>query len=373
MCSVRIVSPPPKDSSGVGKYSDILAGELKDEAAVKRTYVPAESTRPLRFAGAAIDAGTADEDVVHVQFDYVIFGSFSLMTLVFFPILFVLKQVYDTDVVVTMHEALNPELVESPFRSLKRLYVSVLNRCISEPADRVIFLSDRTESIFERYLTEQQPIRVPHGVPKVATSNRTQRGAKEFFGYREDETLIVEPGYVDPRKGSHVFKKIASEMPQFNFMLAGGSPRAKHDKYAADVAAEAPSNLEMTGVLDDDAFHLSFQAADLVVLPYQETEQSGVTNVVAQSGVFNLAIGYELPIVASDCPYFRTIEAQWGCIKTFDDVDNATVVISNLLADDDKRERLKNAADRFRETNDFQRVAHRHLSIYSGAPEGRDT
>lgn len=370
MEDIRLVSPPPENSSGIGKYSDTLAEELAAEKTVTRSYIPAELTRPTQFARTAIAAGRASEDVVHIQFDYVLFGRYSSMSLVFFPILLVLKRLYGTPVVVTMHEALNPELVGEPFPRLKKLYVTLVNQSISRSADRIIFMSEKTEDLFERYGNGEQRCRVPHGVPSEKPMTCTQAEAKAAFSYEEEDTLIVEPGYVDPRKGSHVFKEIAALMPEFEFLIAGGSPRAKHDDYAAEIVAEAPPNLQLTGVLNDEEFHLAFQAADLAVLPYQELYQSGVKNTVAQSGVFNLCVAYGLPVVATSCQYFLDLEAEWGCVRTFDDVEEATNIISTIHGDhDDIKKNLVDGLERFRKQNNYNKAIDKHLNIYNSIVE----
>jgi len=371
MKSIRMVAPPPENTSGVGKYTDTLTDELSGELSVTVQYFPAESTRPLKFLKSAIEAGTAEEDIVHIQYDYVLFGRFSLMSLLFFPVLFLTKHLFGTSVVVTMHEVINANLVGKRLWWVKAVYVSVVNKSIAKATDRTVFLSDRTERLFAQYLDEDSSCRVPHGVPSPENCSTSKETAKREFGYEADEKLIIEPGYVDPRKGSHVFREIAELMPEFEFLLAGGSPREKYDDYAEDIMVDAPSNLQLTGVLDEDKFHMAFQAADLALLPYQELYLSGVKNTVAQSGIFNLCVAHKLPVITSSCPYFKDLETKCGCVRTFEDTNGAVDVVNEFFDKEAIRMELKDNMERFHERNNYERVIAEHVTVYAEVTEDR--
>ncbi|WP_424016488.1 glycosyltransferase family 4 protein [Halorientalis pallida] len=362
------MAPPPDKSSGVGKYSEEIRQGLAKEEAVTMQYFPAEQLRPIAFAKHAIKAGQASEDVVHVQFDYVLFGRFTLMSWIFFPTLFLTSRVTGTDVFVTMHEVITPDLIRGRLSVLKSVYIKILNQVIVTTAMHIVFLSEFAERNFVASTGIEDYSQIPHGVPRSDPESRLDT-ARSAFGYDPDETVIAAPGYVSPRKGSDIFKSIAESMPDYQFLLAGGSPREKYDDFFNRIQRTAPPNLCMTGVLDDGEFKQSFVSADIAVLPYQEVYQNGIKNTVAQSGIFNQCVAHELPVVASDCPYFDDIESEWGCVRTFETVEEATSIIRELLNDDEERERVKESMQNFKNYNRIENVIHKHLDVYTTVRE----
>lgn len=363
MPSIRFVSPPAKNSSGVGKYSKNVANALAEEATVHRQHYPAESNRLLAFAKHAIAAGSGDEDLVHVQFDYVQFGSFTLMSWVFFPLLFLSTRASGNSVVITIHEVITPELIRGRLSTLKSVYITLLNRLLALVADHIIFLSKQSERRFTGSVPVAEYSRVPHGVPKVSL-DRDQADAKTAFGYGPDDTVVIEPGYVSPRKGSDRFKRIAKRTPEYEFLLAGGSPREKYNEFVEQLRSDLPSNLKLTGRLDDKWFDSAFAAADVAVLPYQELYQNGIKNTVAQSGILNLCIAHELPIIATDCAYFTDLEAEWDCVRTFGSADEACLLLDELVENPSVREEFVQNMREFKRYNNMSNVVSSHIDVY---------
>jgi len=360
------MSTPPDTTSGTGQYSDALASELSDFVSLTQTYFPADCANPAPFLRAALSTGREETDVVHVQFDYVLFGPVGLYTLFFLPLLWIQSRRFDFALVVTMHEVLNGKLVGPPLVPLKKLYTWVLNTVVAQTADSVVFLSGEAEKRFTDSVGAGTYRQVPHGANREDIRTLAPAEAKDHFGYTAETQLVVLPGYVSPRKGSDLFCALADRCPDIEFLLAGGPPRERHTSFYESIRSRAPSNLQVTGHLEADAFHAAFAAADIVVLPYNETEQTGVVNAVNQSGVFNWCAAYGVPVLASDCARFRTLQDEWDAVALFDgtDLDDAERVMRELLVDKTKRDQLSANIERYGTVNSLTAAAEAHQSLY---------
>jgi glycosyltransferase involved in cell wall biosynthesis len=117
-------------------------------------------------------------------------------------------------------------------------------------------------------------------------------------------------------------------------------------------------NVEITGELDEEAFHAAFVAADLVVLPYRK---------VTQSGVFNWCVAYGVPVIGSDTAYFRSLANEWGCVEIVDteNADATAECVRKLLTDDNRRSALIDAMADYRRAASMESVGKRHAKIYA--------
>ncbi|QLH81257.1 glycosyltransferase family 4 protein [Halosimplex pelagicum] len=363
---VTLVSTPPDVTSGTGKYADQLADALETSVELDRVYLRTDSVDPIHFVRQAIAASATGADVIHVQFDYVLFGPRGLYTPLFFGLIRALANRDGSSIVVTVHEVLTPDLVAPPAARVKGAYVSGLNRILDGCSDRLVFLSDQARNRFSDDVRRSTATVLPHGVTRDVPVAPDPAAARAEFGYGPDDVVVVEPGYVSPRKGSETMLALAERCPDFEFLLAGGPPRDRHDQFVEDLRARAPANLTITGHLSDERFHAAFAGAALIVLPYRETTQTGIVNTVNQSGVFNWAMAHGAPVLASDCERFRAVADRWGTPALFDptDVDAAATRVRDLVADEGRRAELRDACAAYLDANDLATVAERHVELY---------
>jgi glycosyltransferase involved in cell wall biosynthesis len=363
--NVALVSQPPTETSGTGNYAAALAGALDEHADLDRVFVPVDARSPVPFLRVPFDRRVADAAVVHVQFDYVLFGPRGAYVLLLFPLLFLVARRHGTRLVVTLHEALTGDHVAPPLAPLKRAYLRALNMTVAACADQLVFLSEQGRDRFTDGVDARATTVVPHGVDRDASLDVDAADAKREFGYDPGDVVVVEPGYVDPRKGTDVFVDLARRRPDWEFLVAGGPARERHRAFAESLRADAPDNVTLTGRLPEERFHRAFVAADAAVLPYREAAQTGVVNPVTQSGVFNQCAAHRLPVAATDCRRFRAVNEAWGCPLLFDvdELEDVAARLDRLLADEE-RERLRAALGAYAEANDFERVAEAHLDIY---------
>lgn len=363
---VTLVSTQPDTASGTGQYTDRLAAHLGERVHLDRVSLPTDIADPRPFLAGAFAAGDTDTDVVHVQFDYVVFGPFGLFVLFFFPILWARSRRHEFAVVTTVHEVLNADLVTPPLARLKRLYVRLLNETVARTT-KTIFLSPEAESRFVASVGDTNRQRLSLGAEtSPEREEESQDAARAAFDIGSATDVVVTPGYVSPRKGSDVVAAVARRCPDIEFLLAGGPPRDRHTPFFDRVADNAPPNLTVTGRLSEDDFHRAFVAGDIALLPYRELAQTGVVNAVNQSDVFNWCASYGLPVLAGDCAHFRTVADKWDAPRLVDPTDSEAVSasIQQVLNDSDLRRQLASAMTAYAQANSMSAVVKDHLAVY---------
>ncbi|WP_155118176.1 glycosyltransferase family 4 protein [Halorubrum sp. T3] len=356
---------PAEGESGIGDYISDLTSEMTNSK-IEKIEIPVDSNNPLIFAERAIRIGRTDVTAIHLQHEYGLFGSMSMMSWIFFPLLYVSAALKTTPVIITIHEGLNEDLVVEPAKRLKKLYLSTLNRMIILNASHVIFLSENTAEEFTESVKLTTYTVLPHGAHTDPVVELEQKEAKQQLGYDSKEVLITEPGYIEPRKGSHKFIELSERMGDFEFLLAGGPSKQAYEDYVEDIRHRAPPNLTLTGVLGEEEFHASFIASDIIVLPYQVTEQGGIVNTVNQSGILNRCATYGKPVIASELPYFQDLKEDWSCIQicNFENMAKAEERIRELVSNKEEQCRLSDQVREYAESQSFSKVAKRHEQIY---------
>lgn len=354
---VTLVSTPDLPTCGVGTYTGELRRRLEELTAINHVSIPIEGVNPYPFIQAAITAGWSDSDVVHVQHEYGLFGPRSVLSWVFFPLLFLLTRLRNLPVVLTIHEAWSSATIESGPYLVKRLYVRAMNYMLAGVADELVFLSDSVKEEFERTVELNHATRISHGVA-VAKSLPSSDDPEATFDIDPEQNVVVEPGYVSHNKGQDVFIRMAERFADVQFLVAGGIRSDRDSAFYETIKDESPENVIITGVLNDTEFHDAFQVADAIVLPYRKS---------SQSGIFNWAAAHEVPVAGSRCTYFRSLADRYDCIKLFDinDEDEVAQAIERILYDEDLRDRLQEGLKTFKEDESFEQVSKRHVQLYS--------
>jgi len=360
--SVTMVTTPADGSCGIGTYArDLLKG--LDGVDAEIVHFPQDDFSLRQFTELAVEAVRAPGDVIHVQHEYGLFrreGSKypGVMGLVFFPLLALLSSLQSKEVVITMHSVLKPEADESPLSV--RLYLILMHKLMVLGAGQIIFLSPDCASKFlaDIDLDDEEYSVLSHGVNTDVPGNLPKPEAKRKFGFDPDDTVIAIPGFIRPPKGHDIFVEIARELPEYEFMIAGGARSQGEDhEFAEQISASALDNVTITGVLDHEKYWTALSAPDIAVLPYR---------VVTQSGTFNCCATQELPVIASDVDYFRRIEAKWGAPETVDIEDLSAVVerVRTLAEDNARRRQHTKVMRQYKQANSFKQVGADHLRIY---------
>jgi len=363
-----MVATPGDGSCGIGTYTRDLRDGL---GGVDPTIVPIpQDDRSVRqFVGLAVRAVRADGDAVHVQHEYGLFrrdGSRypGVMGFVFFPLLFALAALRSQQVVVTMHSVLNPSPDEAPFPV--RLSLLLMHKLVVFGASHVVFLSPDCAATFRSrvYLDEQDHSVLSHGVKTDIPVSEPPAEVRRQYGYGSDDKIVAIPGFLRPPKGHDIFIEVARQLPEYEFLVVGGArPKGDDFKFARQIREDAPENVTITGVLDDEEFWNALTVPDLALLPYR---------VVTQSGTFNCCASVELPVLASEAEYFERIETTWSVPETVP-VDDPSLVadrVQVLLEDSVRRAQLATAMSRYKHANSFEAVGRDHLRIYRDVVDG---
>lgn len=354
--SVCMISTPDVPECGVGTYTGDLISSLGDQILVSHVMLKVDSTNPLHFLNAAIKAGRTDSELIHVQHEYGLFGPKSIMAWVFFPVLYLLKTLRDRTLVITVHEAWSRGTISTGPHWIKFFYIMLMNSLIQVVADELIFLSEPVREEFDSPISNEVSQLIPHGVMTDQLFSASTEIAKAEFGYGSEDTVIVEPGYVSKEKGSDAFCSIADRFSDMKFLLAGGTRVGDLATVIGEKATKT-DNLRITGVLNDERFHLALLAADVIVLPYRKD---------GQSGVFNLCAAYQVPVVGSRCKYFQGLSQKYDCIELFtlDELDSIETAINKVLYDEERREQLKSNLGKFKEEESLHQVSCMHINMY---------
>lgn len=340
MTSVTLVGPP-ESNGGVGQYTSKFADAFEESVPIQRFKV---GFNPLSHLRLAIDAADDGTEAVHIQFVYSFVGPAGVLSLLFFPALYVLTRLSSNRVIVTLHEVWNEADTDSP---VKEVYAYVVHTVLSVCTDDITFLSENAQDAFHRTAWAGETSVVPHGVNKQAT--RDVSDAREYFGLNDGDIVVSQHGYVNPRKGVETFFEIAEKLPEYEFLLAGGARSTEHETYFKEVRSSVPSNVTITGVLDEEKFHAAFNATDVVILPYRD---------INQSGIFNWCAAYGIPTIGTEIAYFRELQQEWGCPITFQrgDVEQAANTVNRLVESAAERNELVISMEEYAARNSMRKV-----------------
>lgn len=141
-------------------------------------------------------------------------------------------------------------------------------------------------------------------------------------------------GHLYPGRGVKLIIKIAGQMPQVNFLIAGGEPSdvAKVDEMAREKNLE---NVFLTGFVSNSELPLYQSACDVLLMPYQRqvSASSGgdIAKYLSPMKLFEyLACGRA--ICASDLPVFRDVlSAENALLLPPDEVSAWVQAIKQLI------------------------------------------
>lgn len=195
-----------------------------------------------------------------------------------------------TKVVITIHDIIpfNNRFLE--MKALDKIY----NR-----ADYLLMHTETNKKLFEDFFTEQEKISLMGQAfcSKEDFSIFEKVSAKAHFGIESDTIVFLFYGTIRPSKGLNVLIQAMGEAQKNNskiYFLAAGAPQktnqAEYEQLVREHLKIEASNVAFGFVpVEEEPWY--FSAADVLCLPYLQ---------IAQSGVAQLGLMYELPMIASD-------------------------------------------------------------------------
>ena len=233
-------------------------------------------------------------------------------------------------------------------------------------ADALIVHSDysRRRLLDEFSLPDERIHVVPLGGPGDYVLPRVPRAeARAQLGLQTDAVYLLFFGLIKQHKGLDLLLDALGEARRHSpnlRLLVAGEPMQKWSQYASQIA-----RLELEDVVDlhlrfipSDVLPVYFSAADLVVLPYRATFQSGVALA---------AYAYELPVLASATGGLPELvdEGKTGFLVPPDDVPALAQALVAAAADPKRLVSMGKAArEHDDEIRSWDEIAYRHEEIY---------
>ncbi|MGW3346938.1 glycosyltransferase [Nonomuraea rubra] len=296
---ILYVSPYPPARDGIGTYTHVLAHAVRARgheiaviAARPDPGAPEEVVGALGGGGeAALRAAVARfrPDVVHVQFAVPAFGARSLE---------VARRpaTPGVPVVATLHEvSRDTALLRGPGRALYRRLAS--------GCDRLIVHTRAARDTLAALGLDTEATVIPHFSAPPPPATGTAAGLRARFGLGDDRVLLAF-GHIHVSKGLDDLVRAVATLPPATLagmrVVVAGAVRRRHGPFrvfeARDHLHEAAvrrlarryglrDRLVFTGYVPDGDIAAWFDAAEAVVLPYRDAEQSGVANLARAFGV----------------------------------------------------------------------------------------
>jgi glycosyltransferase involved in cell wall biosynthesis len=215
------------------------------------------------------------------------------------------------------------------------------------------------------YATNPQKIHVvPHGYFGVAESPAETAALRKKYGIPHNKKVLLFFGAIRGNKGLDVLLHAMRYLPTDFFLLiagdAEGASETPVDYYEDIIAAHdlITSVFWIKKYLPAGETSEVFKIADAVVLPYKKS-------FYAQSGVLNLAVGYEKPSVVSDVGGMGETVKEYN-LGTVVESENPRALVEGILTLFRRPDR-KTDFDfaRYKKVNNWDSVVEKLISLYN--------
>lgn len=352
---------PWERQGGIATYSTKFADALED-VGVDVTPVPVvntDSANPFEFV-KLVSAIPDEADVVHVQFEAGLFGQLG-MSGVGAPAFFIALSRLELPVVTTLHEI----HAKHPHRgvlgdSVLRARDFVIERLALRASDAtVVHTNHAREILHERHGEDDRIERMLHPADSNVESISKER-AKDKLNI--DGPMLLTFGFVEEKKRYQDVIQALPDFPDVTYFIAGGYRESKGRRHAEECRKLARelgvgNRVRFDGYVRDEDVPIVFSAADIVVLPYGR---------VSQSGVLNDALAHRKLVIASSLPAFREVEAEYGCLLTYENEPELKDTLQSVLTGDTTVDRLQLRAGAYTSDVSWPQFAAKTENIYEG-------
>jgi glycosyltransferase involved in cell wall biosynthesis len=213
---------------------------------------------------------------------------------------------------------------------------------------------------------------IPHGIPIIP---RTDRGAARTRLGLRDRVVMLSFGLLAPSKGLEhaiaALPEIVARRPEFIYLIAGathpGEVRHAGESYRESLV-ELATRLGVAdhvrfidSYLSRPALYELLAACDFYITPYPNGEQ-------ISSGTLAYAMGAAAVVLST--PYWHAQELLSdgrGALVPFDDPQAIAETVGELLADDGRREELRENAYEWSRGASWPAVGQRYLQLFDEA------
>ncbi len=292
-------------------------------------------------------------DVVHIQHEFGLFGKHMGVSVV--PLILEF-QLIGIPVVTTLHTV---------YPNMPREHELIIRSILMNSNYVIVHEQYQLENMKKRFSPEL--VNKIHVIPHGAREIEPIADAKRIVGLPEDKKVILMIGYIRPSKNFELiidlFPQILKRCPDSMLVIAGkirGQEYIEYRNMLFERIALSPvkeSIVFIRGQLPQHVFDTIISAADVVVLPYKLTSQSGIL-------AHCLALGR--PIVVSSSPGLENVIQESGAGISCDTDKDFVDAIAKILSDSKLRERLgKNGKSYVKRNISWSIIADKHIQLYN--------
>ena len=355
---IALVTPWDRQG-GIATYAERFASALESAGATV-TPIPIEDTdaaNPLGFVGL-LDEITDDADIIHVQFEAGLFGSFGIQG-IGAPAFFLALARVEIPVVITLHEVHEEHVHRGTIGDyILRARDTVIERLALQAADvTIVHTAEAQRVLNERHRGNWRIERLLH--PAETTANPVPM-AEAKAELDIEGPVVLTFGFIEEKKRYEDVINVLPEFPNLNYLIAGGFREGegrtvwRRCQVLAD-RLEVSKRIRHLGYVAEESVPVVFSAADAVILPYER---------VSQSGVVNDALAYRRPIVASSLPAFEELQNEFGCLLTYEDQSELKKHLNMLFSDNGLAQNLRKQANEYVNAVSWNQFVSRSLELY---------
>lgn len=329
------------------------------------------------YREAAAEANKAD--ICHVQFNYIYFnGELPYKN----RFLYFARHV-KVPIFITMHEIrIGMYPLTSGFRSpasraaynillplLDRWSVAFHTKAFRSAARIIVHTEEHLSAVRSLETRNDKAVLIPHGIPGIKNDDKRipPTEAKKLLRL-EGKTVLTIPGFINKRKGYETALGMLGGLPDdvilliAGGMMTGSGADKEYFRALEETIGEKglTGRVRITGYLKEEELPTVMAATDICLAPFSSS---------AASGALGLCIGYNKPIIASDIPVHREINARIPCLELFKDGDPAALLdkIKALLSDKDRIARLSGLSFSYGERYSYSKTAEATVALYKEA------
>jgi glycosyltransferase involved in cell wall biosynthesis len=352
---VTFIGSYPAEGCGVSKYTFELAKAMRVQGVEVHTRKVDFWRDGWRYFGEAARVSLdilRSRSVVHLQYTPTSIGP--LMALL--PLL---SRITSARLIITAHEKPDVYIRHMP-SILGAMFLRMEGRLLRSSFAVLVHTSEHADLLKDRYGLDNILV-VPH--PSGEAIGDGDGGEfKKAHGIAGKAITFF--GSIRPNKGVEVLIKAFARIRSEAVLVIAGGVSKGSETYADLLEGLVASTglggrVVCPGFINDDDIPSLMGASDLIVLPYVESTQSGV--------LLREVVPYRRPAIVSDVGGLGEAAREYGLAASFPsgDVDSLAHEIDRLLGDPSALEEIRRRQDAYAEENSAERVASRHIAIYS--------
>jgi glycosyltransferase involved in cell wall biosynthesis len=321
-------------------------------------------------------------DVIHIQHEYFLYGKPLFSALL--PILLILLRIIRKPIVITMHSVIPRKCLNSSFfekygsgkklEAIKRICVFLMTFLIGVSVTKtIVHLESARRTLIDDYEFRSAKVFViPHGVD-ILERKFDQHHAKLELNL-EGKRILLFFGFVRPEKGVkysiEAMPDILRKFPDAVLMIVGashpylGSGKRSYLDEMKELVHELKlekSVLFVSKFVPDQELPVYLIAADVIVLPYTESD------ILGASGALAGLKSFEKPIIATRIRRFigDINDRENGILIPPSDSTSLATAAILLLSDPKMRQNIGTRLYNEAKINCWENVAQRTIGIYT--------